>query len=112
MSGILNNTMKEKLKKIDKAGLGVLFGAILPIIGFFVSYLVKTRGMESVDFSYYINMALHSPDNQQDILIFCMIPNMFMFYLSNFRWNLTNFTKGLVAVTLLLGLMLVVITVM
>jgi hypothetical protein len=100
--------MKEKLKKMDRAIIGVLLGAILPIVGFIISYYVKTYGTD-VDFSGYINRAING-DEQQDILIFSMLPNMFLFYFTNFRWNLMEFTKGLVAVTILLGLMLVLIT--
>lgn len=101
--------MKEKLKKFDRPIVGIIVGAMLPIIGFLISFLVKTRGSD-IDFSGYINTTLYSQIEQQDILIFCMIPNMLMFYLSNFRWNLINFTKGLVAITLLLGLMLIILT--
>ena len=101
--------MKEKLKKMDRALIGVLIGALLPIIGFIISYYVKTIGSD-IDFNGYVSRALHG-DEQQDILIFSMLPNMFLFYFTNFRWNLMEFTKGLVAVTILLGLLLVLITV-
>ena len=98
--------MKEKL---NKALIGVLIGAILPMVGFLISYPIKTRGT-NIDFSGYIDMALHSTANQQDILIFCMLPNMFLFYFTNFRWGMYEFTKGLVATTLLLGIGLVIMT--
>lgn len=102
--------MKEKLKKIDRTLIGVLIGAVLPVLGFIISYYVKTVGT-NFDFSAYINRALNG-NEQQDILIFSMLPNMFLFYFTNFRWNLMEFTKGLVAITILLGLMLVLITVL
>jgi len=102
--------MQEKLKKMDKALIGVLLGAFLPVIGFIISYYVKTYGTD-VDFSGYMSRALNGQE-QQDILIFSMLPNMFLFYFTNFRWNLMEFTKGLVAVTILLGLMLVLLTVL
>ena len=97
--------MKEKLAKIDKVSIGVIFGFVLPIIGFFISYLVKGG---AVDFDGYVSLAMNTNADQQDILIFCLIPNMFMFYLSNFRWQLNEFTKGLVGVTIvaLIGLIL------
>ncbi|MFT5821081.1 MAG: hypothetical protein ACI8ZM_002330 [Crocinitomix sp.] len=101
--------MKEKLKKMDKALIGVLLGVLLPIVGFIISYFVKTIGTD-VDFAGYVARAIHS-NEQQDIFIFSMLPNMFLFYFTNFRWNLLEFTKGLVAVTILLGLMLVLLTV-
>ena len=97
--------MKEKLAKIDKVAIGVIFGLVLPILGFFASYFVKGG---AVDFDGYVSLAMNTNADQQDILIFCLIPNMFMFYLSNFRWQLNEFTKGLVGVTIvaLIGLIL------
>lgn len=99
--------MKEKLAKIDNVFIGLIVGAILPIIGFYISFLVKARNT-IVDFDSYTDLAFNSSAEQQDILIFCLIPNMFMFYFSNFRWQLNEFTKGLVAVTIvcLVGLIL------
>lgn len=96
------------MQKFDKTVYGVVLGLILPIIGFFVSFLIKTRGTPFT-FSDYTDMAMRG-DNQQDILIFCLIPNMFLFYFTNFRWNTYNLTKGLVGVTLILGLLLFIVT--
>jgi len=95
------------MQKFDKTLYGVIIGIVLPIIGFFISFPIKK--LPTTSFGEYVNMAMHG-DNQQDILIFCMIPNMFLFYFTNFRWNMYNFTKGLVAVTLILGLTLFAIT--
>ena len=96
------------MQKYDKTVYGIIAGLTLPVIGFFLSFLIKTRGTPFT-FSDYVDMARHG-DNQQDILIFCIIPNMFLFYFTNFRWDIFNFTKGLVGVTLLLGLGLFALT--
>lgn len=103
--------MKEKLKKYDRPIYGVIIGLILPILGFLISYPVLTRGYsyEQMDFQRYINYTIYGID-RQTILIFCMLPNMFLFYFSNFRLNMIEFTKGLVAMTLLLGIMLIILT--
>ncbi len=103
--------MKEKLKKYDRPIYGVIIGLILPILGFLISYPILTRGYtyEQMDFQRYINYTIHGID-RQTILIFCMLPNMFLFYFSNFRLNMIEFTKGLVAMTLLLGIMLIILT--
>lgn len=101
--------MKEKLKKMDKAIIGVIVGIVFTALGFLISYPVLTRGLD-MSFSQYINYAQVGAD-KQNIMIFCLLPNMFLFYLTNFRWNLNEFTKGLVGVTLLLGLMLIILTV-
>ncbi len=96
------------MRKFDKTYIGVIMGLILPIIGFFVSFLIKTRDT-LVDFDSYLAMAVNHTNEQQDILIFCLIPNMFMFYLTNFRWRANKMTQGLVAITLLLGVALFII---
>ena len=99
--------MKEKLAKIDKVSIGLIFGIILPIIGFFASFMVKGG---QVTFDEYVALAMNTNADQQDILIFCLIPNMFMFYLSNFRWQFNEFTKGLVGVTIVLLIGLILMT--
>ena len=101
--------MREKLEKLDKVVIGLIVGAILPIIGFYISFLVKARN-GVVDFDTYVDLAFGQSVEQQDILIFCLIPNMFMFYFSNFRWQLNEFTKGLVAITIVLLVALIAIT--
>lgn len=101
--------MEEKKAKIDKLMYGIIAGAILPILGFFLSYIVKTRGT-NVTFDQYMDLAFRSNEQQTDILIFCLIPNMLMFWLSNFqnRWN--EFTKGLVGTTVVALLCLIFLT--
>ena len=101
--------MKEKLAKLDNVYVGLIVGTILPIIGFYISFLVKARN-GVVSFDTYIDMAFGSSMYQQDILIFCLIPNMFMFYFSNFRLKLNEFTKGLVAVTIVCLVALILLT--
>lgn len=101
--------MKEFLVKIDKVIIGLGVGSVLPIIGFYISYLVKARN-GVVSFDGYMNLAFNQSMEQQDILIFCLIPNMFMFYLSNFRWQINEFTKGLVGITIVLLVALILLT--
>ena len=98
------------MQRFDKTLHGVIIGSILPIFGFILSYYIKTIGNYEMGFDAYMDAAINSSPYQQDILIFCLMPNMFLFYLTNFRWNIYEFTKGLVAVTLLLGLALFAIT--
>lgn len=98
--------MKAKLKKYDRAIYGVIVSAILPIVGFFISYPIKGWGLT---FNEYTDIAFR-PGIINDVFIFSMIPNMLLFYFTNFRWNLNEFTKGLVAVTILLVVMMLVIT--
>lgn len=96
------------MQKFDKVVYGVIAGLILPVIGYFISFLVKTRDT-ILTFNDYWSHTLRG-DEQQDILIFCLIPNMFFFYFTNFRWNTYEMTKGLVGVTLILGISLFLVT--
>lgn len=104
--------MKEKLEKLDRIHWGVIFALVLTVLGFLLSYPVLTRGEIGWDFTRYINYAKAGGPHRQNILIFSLLPNMFMFYLSNFRWSLYEFTKGLVGTTLVLGLILVIVEVL
>ena len=94
-------------EKSDKTYIGVITGLILPVFGFVISYYMGRA--ESIVHHAKEMMNPYSTI-QTDILILCLIPNMFLFYFTNFRWNMYNFTKGLVAVTLLLGLALFIFT--
>ena len=100
---------EEKESKFDKVAYGVIVGMILPIVGFIISYYVKNRN-GLVDFDTYFDMAFKGSVDQQDILIFTLIPNMLMFYLSNFRWQWNQFTKGLVFITVLCLIVLIFLT--
>jgi len=97
---------EEKLEKYDKLSLGIIIGTILPIFAFILSYYIKASGVLS--FSDYFGILLRDSPDKMDIIIFTMIPNMFLFYFVNFRWNLYEFTKGLVAVTLILCIFAVI----
>lgn len=90
------------MDKFDKVLYGVIAGIILPIVGFFISFPIKKLPETTLD--QYISMTLRHSENQQDILIFCLIPNMLLFYFTNFRWGLNEATKGLVGATLVLGI--------
>lgn len=103
--------MKEKLEKLDRIHWGVIIALTLTVLGFLLSYPVLTRGEAGWDFARYVKYARVGAD-RQNILIFSLLPNMFMFYLSNFRWSLYEFTKGLVGTTLVLGLILVIVEVL
>ncbi len=60
------------MEKYDKTIYGVIAGLVLPVIGFFLSFLIKTRGT-LITFDDYWQMTMRG-DHQQDILIFCLIP--------------------------------------
>ena len=100
--------MEERLKKFDKMSVGIIVGIILTVAGFFISYPILTRGLD-MTLAQYVNYAQVGAD-KQNIMIFCLLPNMFLFYFTNFRWHLNELTKGLVGITLLFGIMLVILS--
>ena len=100
-------SFSDKLVKYDQLKFGLILGLILPIFGFLGSYLLKASPMDISLNDYFFNHLLHS-ENQMDIIIFSMLPNMLLFYFVNFRWALYEFTKGIVGITLIMGLTVVI----
>ncbi len=99
-------SFEDNIKKYDKLVYGITLGVILPILAFFLSYYIKASAI--ISFSDYFGILLRDSPDKMDIIIFSMIPNMFLFYFVNFRWNMYEFTKGLVAVTLVLCVIAVI----
>tara|TARA_B100000508_G_scaffold55003_3_gene42717 strand:- start:94948 stop:95259 length:312 start_codon:yes stop_codon:yes gene_type:complete len=87
-------------KKLDKTSVGVIFALVLPIISFIIFWQVK-YGQKDVEQLYYY-MTLNSA-NRNDLMIFPLLPNMVIFYLTNFQWRWDKFTVGLVATTIILA---------
>ncbi len=102
-------SMTEKLKKFDRIVYGIIVTIILLFVGFLLSFLVK-GGYHSLH--AYIYGYAFTDQNRLDVFIFCLIPNILLFYFTNFRWNLTEFNKGLVGVTIVLVLALAVFELM
>lgn len=94
-------------EKYDKMSYGLILGLTLPILGFILSYFVKTMGMDDMTIGEYISNYISSSD-KMDITIFAMLPNMLLFYFVNFKWNMFEFTKGIVGVTLVMGITVVI----
>lgn len=99
--------MIEKLKKYDKVSYGVIIGLALVILGFLLSFAIKTHGIDVTLTDYLHKVTSQSPD-RMDIIIFSMLPNMLLFYFTNFRWNLYELTKGLVGISLIMAVIVIV----
>lgn len=97
----------HKLKKYDKVVNGLIIGTTLPIIGFITSYYIKVRIPDYSIGDYFMSLLGDSPD-KMDIIIFSMLPNMLLFYFVNFRWAMYEFTKGIVGITLIMGILVVI----
>jgi len=94
-------------EKYDKMSYGLILGLVLPIVGFILSYFIKTMDMENMSLGQYLSNYIASSD-KMDITIFAMLPNMLLFYFVNFKWNMFEFTKGIVGVTLIMGITVVI----
>ena len=101
-------SFQKKLKKYDKISFGLIVGLFLIVVGFILSYFVKTAGLHIPFGEYFSNNLLHS-DDKMDIVIFSMIPNMLLFYFVNFKWAMYDFTKGIVGITLVMAILVIII---
>src|SRR5690554_2988956 len=87
-------------RKLDSRKAGLIFGIILPIIGFIIFWQWKHGGKTIHEL--YRFMASTS-NNRNELLIFPIIPNLVLFYFTNFQWRWDHFTTGLVGVTIFLS---------
>lgn len=88
-------------KKLDHTWVGVTFALILPIVAFIIFWQVKYGAKDMEQLYYYMTM---NSANRNDLLIFPLLPNMVIFYLTNFQWRWDRFTVGLVATTIILAI--------
>ena len=98
--------------KYDKLSYGLIAGILLPMIGFFIAYLVKGGDSSFINFWYMFIKDTNSANeyvseiyssNRREILTLCLICNMLLFYLPFFRWKMDQFSKGIVGSTLFLA---------
>ena len=99
-------------KKYDKAWLGLTLGLLFPILGFIISFLIK-GGESSFANYWYMFIKDYSATtgetiniysaNRQDIILFCLLSNMALFYPTFFIWKMNRFSKGTVGTTLILA---------
>ena len=98
-------------KKYDKLKLGIIFGLIFPIFGFLFAYLAMGQEMSLSSFWHMFIKDANSTDSNQfmiysetrkNILIYCLIANLALFYPIFFLWKMNRFSKGIVGITLLL----------
>ena len=91
-------TLKEKIEsKLDYVWVGVVLGLIFPFIGFYSSVLFYEIAAKDVWFIF----TLEDSEYFSDILVFILLPNMFLFWVFFFYLNTDRASKGLIASTLL-----------
>ncbi|WP_159038428.1 hypothetical protein [Brumimicrobium mesophilum] len=87
-------------KKLDTRLMGAIFGIGLTIIGFIIFWQWEHSDRS---FSQLYTLLSSSENNRNDMLVFSLIPNLLLFYFSNFQWRWDRFTTGLVGVTIVLA---------
>lgn len=92
-------------KKIDRWEIGLAVGLILPIIAFFVFWEWKYAEKDWENLMYFMKAR---SDNRNSILVFTMVPNLILFYFSNFQFRIDKFTMGLVGITIALTIPIVI----
>ncbi len=99
--------------KINQTKYGIIAGLTLPVLGFFIGFLVNGGDLsfstfwqiftQNCDVQYYSNVRSQCQDTRQSTAMFCVLANMLAFYFSFFLNRLDRFSKGLVFITLLLA---------
>jgi hypothetical protein len=97
--------------KFNKFNVGLICGVLFPIIGFFLSYFIMGGSSFSTFWEIFIKDATvfssevqdFYKETRQNILMFCLMTNLLLFYFSFFLFKIDRFSKGLVFITLVLA---------
>ncbi|MEO9257103.1 MAG: hypothetical protein ABI207_01905 [Crocinitomicaceae bacterium] len=92
------------IKKYDTTLMGLILALVLPIITYLILFLAKAHHLSFSEFTYLV---FNNASYRVDVLTMCVLPNMFLFYFVNFRFHMNKFTKGLVIISILIGLTIV-----
>lgn len=93
--------------KFDNIFIGMIAAIILPLVILSIyAGAVSTGG--TLKMLYYKMM--EQPDLRLKILTIGVIPNLFLFYIVNNRLQMNEFTRGLVLITVFLGIGVIVWT--
>lgn len=97
--------MSNWKRKIDKKAVGIITGITLPLVAFITFWQWKLADRDWEQLMYFLKL---SSDNRNDILVFSLVPNLVLFYFSNFQLRLDKFTMGLVGATIALAIPIVI----
>lgn len=90
--------MKKYKRKLDRRTLGVILGVVFPIIGALVFWQWSLNEKSFQELIHFIGVDSTLRDNY---LIFSMLPNLILFYFSNFRLKWEHMSLGLVVVSII-----------
>lgn len=92
-------------QKIDYRKYGLIVGFIVPIITFLLVWQFKLTDYSFKD----VIRVVGNSSSKKSLIIFPIIPNLILFYFSNFRLKINLFTMGLVATTIFYAFVIAVI---
>ncbi len=89
----------------------MISGILFPFIGFFISFLIIGGESFSTFWEIFLKDAnIYKSEVQdfyketrQNVLMFCLMSNLLLFYFSFFLFKIDQFSKGLVFITLILA---------
>tara|TARA_B100001287_G_scaffold125390_1_gene105671 strand:+ start:8357 stop:8710 length:354 start_codon:yes stop_codon:yes gene_type:complete len=102
---------KHWYHKYNKFNTGMISGILFPFIGFFISFLIIGGESFSTFWEIFLKDAnIYKSEVQdfyketrQNVLMFCLMSNLLLFYFSFFLFKIDQFSKGLVFITLILA---------
>lgn len=87
--------LSRAIQKLDKRSIGLIFGFLFPLIAIVALWEWKYDGT----MSEMLHFIRQRSSNKNSFVIFPILPNLVLFYFSNFRLRMYRFTEGLVALT-------------
>ena len=90
--------------KINTLGTGLILGILVPVISFFVFYLIKFRHYDFDD--YVTGVMLHAILTK--VLSLCILPNLALFFI--FIWtNKLTAARGVLTATIFLSIVMLLL---
>lgn len=94
-------------ERFDNIWLGMIAAVVLPLIVLSI-YATVVSANGNLSTLYYT--LIEQPQFRLKILTIGIIPNLFLFYIVNNRLQMNEFTRGLVLITVILGIGVIVWT--
>ncbi|HLP13975.1 MAG TPA: hypothetical protein VK177_18730 [Flavobacteriales bacterium] len=85
-------------EKYDRPWFGLVTAAVLPILGFFMSYGVKYY---PYPIKAYWREFMYNTSEQTGIFTLSMIPSLLSFYFILFQWKMERASKTFVGISLI-----------
>lgn len=88
--------LNRVIQKLDSRPVGLIIGILFPLIT--ITLLWQWKYSES-SLGEMLHFVRQSSTNKNNFIIFPILPNLVLFYFSNFRLKMNRFTEGMVFIT-------------